>query len=46
MIGRAVHGIGFLAWLAFGLWGFVIALVIVNENAGFWGVVLGFFVAP
>lgn len=30
----------------FGLWGFVVCLAIVNEAAGFWGVVIGFILLP
>ena len=37
---------GWIAWVAFGIWGLLLDLAIVNHAAGFWGVVVGFFVAP
>ncbi len=35
---KVLGGIGFAI---FGLWGFIIELAIVNQAAGFWGVVIG-----
>lgn len=45
-IGRLVQGVGWLAWIGFGIWGFIIDLAIVNQVAGFWGLVIAFAIAP
>jgi len=37
---------GILIWGGAGLWGFFIELAIVNQAAGFWGVVIGIFILP
>lgn len=38
--------IGIVMYVIFGLLGFVICLEIINQAAGFWGVVICFFLAP
>lgn len=35
-----------IVFAIFGLWGLIIELAIVNQAAGFWGVVIGFLVLP
>jgi hypothetical protein len=37
---------GGIAFFIFGLWGLIIELAIVNQAAGFWGVVIGFLILP
>lgn len=44
--GKMIKLLGYVGWTVFGLWGFIICLSIVNSVAGFWGVVLGFTIAP
>jgi len=41
-----VQGAGYVAWVIFGIWGFLLDLAIVNQAAGFWGVVAGIFLLP
>ena len=38
--------LGCIVFAIFGLWGFIIELVIINEVAGFWGLVIGFMLLP
>lgn len=38
--------LGYIAFVVFGLWGFIIELIIVNYVAGFWGMVVGFMILP
>ena len=45
-IGGILKVAGFVAWAVFGIWGFLLCLAIVNQAAGFWGVVAGFFLLP
>ena len=45
-IGTLLKGAGYFAWVVFGIWGFVLCLAIVNQAAGFWGVVAGVFILP
>lgn len=42
-LGGVVKVAGYVAWIIFGIWGFLLDLAIVNQAAGFWGVVVGFF---
>ena len=37
---------GGITFAILGLWGLIIELSIVNQAAGFWGVVIGFFILP
>ena len=37
---------GGIAFFIFGLWGLIFELAIVNQAAGFWGVVIGIFILP
>ena len=46
IVGKIVKTVGYVAWVICGLWGFVLDLAVVNYVAGFWGVVLGFSIAP
>ena len=45
-LGALLSGLGAVAFFAFGLWGFILELIIVNQAAGFWGIVVGIFVFP
>ena len=45
-IGAILKGLGYVAWVILGMWGFVLCLVIINHAAGFWGIVVGFVVFP
>jgi len=45
-LGGLVKVAGYIAWVVFGIWGFLLDLAIVNQAAGFWGVVVGFFLFP
>ena len=45
-LGGLVKVAGYIAWATFGIWGFLLCLAIVNQAAGFWGVVVAFFVLP
>ena len=38
--------IGVIGYVVFGIWGLIIILSIINHAAGFWGVVIGFFILP
>ena len=38
--------IGGILYFGFGIWGLIIVLSIINHAAGFWGVVVGFFIFP
>lgn len=39
-------GAGYLVWVVFAIWSFFVQLAIVHDVAGFWGMVLGFFLFP
>jgi hypothetical protein len=45
-IGGFLKVAGLVAWAIFGIWGFLLCLAIVSQAAGFWGVVVCFFVFP
>jgi len=45
-IGKVFMALGGIVWVVCGLLGFIISLAIVNNVAGFWGVVIGFAIAP
>lgn len=45
-VGSLFKVTGIITYFVFGLWGFIISLSIVNAVAGFWGVVIGFFIFP
>lgn len=46
IIGGFFNILGVIAFVVFGLWGFIIELSIINYIAGFWGVVIGFMILP
>lgn len=46
IIGSFLCGCGYLIWFICGMLGFIWELQIVNEIAGFWGVVIGFTILP
>ena len=46
VFGAVVKGVGYLSLVMFGFWGLALDLAIVNQAAGFWGVVVGFFLLP
>ncbi len=46
IIGGIFKVIAVIVYVGFGLWGLIITLAIVNQAAGFWGVVIGFFIFP
>lgn len=46
IIGGIFKIIGGIAYVGFGIWGLIIVLSIINQAAGFWGVVIGFFIFP
>lgn len=45
-LGSILKGIGIFLYVIFGLWGLIVSLSIVNQVAGFGGVVIGFFLFP
>jgi hypothetical protein len=45
-IGGIFTVVGWIGWIVLGIWGFLLDLSIISHAAGFWGVVIGFFVAP
>jgi len=45
-IGAIIKGAGYLAWAIFGIWGAIVCFAIVNDVAGFWGIVLGLTFLP
>lgn len=45
-LGKVIQGAGVLVFAVTGLWGFFLCLAIINEAAGFWGIVVGLFIAP
>ena len=42
----AVAYVGWAVWIVSGIWGFLLSLAVVNQAAGFWGVVIGFLFFP
>ncbi|MFH1597021.1 MAG: hypothetical protein ABIG94_11765 [Pseudomonadota bacterium] len=46
IIGNVFMVLGGIIWAISGLWGLIISLKIVNYAAGFWGVIIGFFIFP
>jgi len=46
IVGGFFKLLGVIAFVIFGLWGFIIELAIVSYVAGFWGVVFGFIILP
>jgi len=46
IIGKIFKIIGGIGYGVFGIWGLIIILSIINQIAGFWGVVIGFFIFP
>jgi hypothetical protein len=46
IFGGIFRVLGGIALLIFGLWGLIIELAIVNQAAGFWGVVIGIVILP
>ncbi len=45
-IGKTLRFIGKASFLIVGLVGFILAMSVINEKAGFWGFVVAFAVAP
>lgn len=45
-LGKLIKGCGYIIFAISGLWGFFLCLAIITEAAGFWGLVVSFFVAP
>lgn len=45
-VGGILKILAVIAYFIFGIWGFIISIAIVNYAAGFWGVVIGFFIFP
>lgn len=45
-IGGIFKIIAMIGYFIFGIWGLIISVAIVNYAAGFWGVVIGFFIFP
>ena len=45
-IGAFFIGAGCLALVVFGLWGLLLNCAVIDDAAGFWGVVIGFCVLP
>lgn len=45
-IGTIFKVLGGIVFAIFGLWAFFLDLTIIGQAAGFWGFVIGFFVAP
>lgn len=45
-IGAIIKGAGYVAWVVFGIWGMLLCYAIVNQVAGFWGIVLGLTFLP
>jgi len=45
-IGNFISRLGIIAWVVFGIWGFLLSLAVVTEVAGFWGTVVGFSLLP
>lgn len=46
ILGGILKVLGGIAFAIFGLWGLIIELAIINQVAGFWGVVIGFILLP
>lgn len=46
ILGGMLKVVGYVAWITFGIWGFLLDLAIINQAAGFWGVVVGVFLFP
>jgi len=46
IVGGFFTVVGYIAIAAFGLWGLVIELAIIEHVAGFWGMVVGFMILP
>ena len=45
-LGGFLRTVGILVFAVTGLWGFFLCLAIINEAAGFWGIVVSLFLAP
>ncbi len=46
ILGSIFNVLGVIIWVIFGLWGFIIEVAIVNQVAGFWGLVVAFMLLP
>ncbi len=46
VIGGPLKTLASISWVVFGIWAFILELAIVNQVAGFWGVVVAFALAP
>ena len=45
-IGGIFKIIAMVSYFIFGIWGLIVSVAIVNYTAGFWGVVIEFFIFP
>jgi len=45
-LGALLSGLGAVAFFVFGLWGFILELIIVNQAGGLLGIVVGIVVLP
>ena len=46
ILGLVFKALGIISIAIFGIWGFILCLAIIVKVAGFWGVVVSFFITP